>query len=92
MYFFLHFGTQVLRFIMYVDPLHLVIHADSIYYSVYGGLSITQDGDTALILASGRCETEAVVELIKAGANLNLLNNVCLCSVSSDSSQVIVLM
>ena len=46
---------------------------------------ITQDGDTALILASGPCGTKAerggteavVVELLKAGANVNLQNNVC---------------
>ena len=40
---------------------------------------ITQDGDTALILASGQCGTEAVVELVEAGANVNLQNNVCGC-------------
>ena len=38
---------------------------------------ITQDGDSALILASGPCGTEAVVELVKKGANVNLWNNVC---------------
>ena len=42
---------------------------------------ITQDGDTALILASGHGRTEAVVELLKAGANVNLQNNVCWCCV-----------
>ena len=42
---------------------------------------ITQDGDTALILASGPCGTKAVVELVKAGADVNLQNNVCWCCV-----------
>ena len=42
---------------------------------------ITQDGDSALILASGPCGTEAVVELVKAGADVNLQNNVCWCCV-----------
>ena len=42
---------------------------------------ITQDGNTALILASGHCGSEAVVELVKAGAVVNLQNNVCWCCV-----------
>ena len=42
---------------------------------------ITQNGDTALILASGQCGTEAIVELVKAGADVNLQNNVCWCCV-----------
>ena len=42
---------------------------------------ITQYGNTALILASGQCGTEAVVELVKAGADVNLQNNVCWCCV-----------
>ena len=41
----------------------------------------TQNGDTALILASGERGTEAVVELVRAGANVNLQNNVCWCCV-----------
>ena len=54
---------------------------------------ITQDGDTALILASGQCGTEAVVELVKAGANVNLQNNVCwgfvwICSLTKPCSHV----
>ena len=42
---------------------------------------ITQYGDTALNLALGQCGTEAVVELVKAGADVNLQNNVCWCCV-----------
>ena len=42
---------------------------------------ITQYGNTALILASGQCGTEAVVELVKAGADVNLQTNVCWCCV-----------
>ena len=42
---------------------------------------ITQDGDTALTLASEYCGTEAVVELVRAGAEVNLLTNVCWCCV-----------
>ena len=38
---------------------------------------ITQDGNTALMRAARYCESEAVVELVKAGANVNLQNNVC---------------
>ena len=40
---------------------------------------ITQYGDTALMRAARYCESEAVVELVKAGANVNLQNNVCHC-------------
>ena len=38
---------------------------------------ITQDGNTALILASRGYVTEVIVQLVKAGANVNLQNNVC---------------
>ena len=38
---------------------------------------ITQDGFSALILAVWNGHTEMVVELVKAGANLDLQNRVC---------------
>ena len=38
---------------------------------------ITQDGHSALILAAWGGHTEVVVELVKANANLNLQNKVC---------------
>ena len=38
---------------------------------------ITQDGWSALMYAALRGRTEVVVELVKAGANLNLQNTVC---------------
>ena len=38
---------------------------------------ITQDGDSALILAAKYGYTEMVVELVKAKANLDLQNKVC---------------
>ena len=38
---------------------------------------ITQDGDTALMLAAWSGHTEVVVELVKAKANLDLQNKVC---------------
>ena len=41
---------------------------------------ITQEGNTALMLAS-RCGTEAIILLLKAGADVNLQNNVCWCCV-----------
>ena len=37
---------------------------------------VTQDGDSALTLAARRCLTDVVVELVKAGANLDLQNKV----------------
>ena len=37
----------------------------------------TQDGNSALIEAARSGETEVLVELVKAGANLNLQNRVC---------------
>ena len=37
---------------------------------------VTQDGDSALILAASLGLTDVVVELVKAGANLNLQNKV----------------
>ena len=43
--------------------------------SYYTCLS-SQDGDSALMEAAYRGKTEVVVELIKAGANLNLQNKV----------------
>ena len=39
---------------------------------------ITQDGESALMRAAYRGQTEVVVELVKAGADLNLQNKVCL--------------
>ena len=38
---------------------------------------ITQDGTSALMNAVHYGETEVVVELVKAGANLDLQNTVC---------------
>ena len=38
---------------------------------------ITQDGWSALMYAAIEGRTEVVVELVKAGANLNLQNTVC---------------
>ena len=43
--------------------------------SYYTCLS-SQGGNTALMVAAGNGRTELVVELIKAGANLNLQNKV----------------
>ena len=41
-------------------------------------LSVTaQDGNTALILAALLGETDAVVELVRGGANLDLQSKVC---------------
>ena len=53
-------------------------------------LLITQYGDSALMRAAYLGQTEAIVELVKAGADLNLQNKACLnviiISVSSDQS------
>ena len=38
---------------------------------------ITQDGYSALMFAARLGETEVVVELVKAGANVDVQNNVC---------------
>ena len=38
---------------------------------------ITQDGDSALMIAAYRGYTETVAELVKAGTDLNLQNKVC---------------
>ena len=38
---------------------------------------ITQYGDSALVCAADCGKTEVVVELVKAGANLNLQDTVC---------------
>ena len=47
-------------------------------YSEYQCVSYlsSQDGDSALMNAARWCETEVVMELIKAGAHLNLQNKV----------------
>ena len=39
---------------------------------------ITQIGSSALMIAASRGRTETVGELVKAGADMNLQNNVCL--------------
>ena len=40
---------------------------------------LTQSGVSALMIeVAGRCRMEVVEELVKAGANLNLQDNVCL--------------
>ena len=38
---------------------------------------ITQDGASALLAAAREGKTEAVVELVKAGANVDMQNKVC---------------
>ena len=38
---------------------------------------ITQDGNSALMEATKECNTEVVVELVKAGANIDMQNKVC---------------
>ena len=38
---------------------------------------ITQDGDSALMRAASSGKTDVVVELVKAGANLDLQSKVC---------------
>ena len=38
---------------------------------------ITQDGYSALMGAAGWDKTEVVVELVKAGANVDMRDNVC---------------
>ena len=38
---------------------------------------ITQEGVSALMLAAMEGETEVVVELVKAGANVDMQNKVC---------------
>ena len=38
---------------------------------------ITQSGWSALMEAADNCRTEVVVELVKAGANVDLQNYVC---------------
>ena len=40
---------------------------------------LTQDRESALMIAARWGKSEAVVELAKAGANVNLQNNVCHC-------------
>ena len=40
-------------------------------------LHITQDGNSALIKAIKEGNTEVVVELAKAGANIDMQNKVC---------------
>ena len=41
---------------------------------------ILQDGDSALMLAAEEGKTEAVMELVKAGANVDMQNEVCITS------------
>ena len=38
---------------------------------------ITQGGESALMLAARGGETESIVELVKAGANVDMQNTVC---------------
>ena len=38
---------------------------------------ITQRGDSALMMAASEGETKVVVELVKAGANVEMQNRVC---------------
>ena len=41
---------------------------------------ITQRGYSALILAARMATTEVVVELVKAGANVDVQTEVCICT------------
>ena len=49
----------------------------------------TQDGDSALILAARYGRTDVVVELVKAGANLNLQNEVHTLSILHSSYNIL---
>ena len=40
---------------------------------------LTQERESALMIAARCGKSEAIVELVKAGANVNLQNNVCHC-------------
>ena len=49
----------------------------SCHYHIHMSI-ITQDGDTALMLASREGKTEVVDQLINAGATLDLQDKVCI--------------
>ena len=48
-------------------------------YVLYHISVITQEGVSALMLAAAFGKTEVVVELMRAGANVNMQNEVCVC-------------
>ena len=56
----------------------MIVHVHTIYMYTTSSV-ITQYGRSALIWAASEGHTEAVVELVKAGANLDLQDNVCHC-------------
>ena len=45
--------------------------------------TVTQDGESALMKASSYGHTEVVVELVRAGANKDLQNKVCMSQASN---------
>ena len=57
-------------------PRVLHFHPFSFSFLVFIFTLSTQDGDSALTLAAWHGRTDVVVELVKAGANLNLQNKV----------------
>ena len=54
-------------------------HIESMYIVSYCMSAITQWGGSALMLAAVRGKTEVVVELVKAGANVDMQSDVCQC-------------
>ena len=58
--------------LLYIQYMHNVMYIVSYCMSV-----ITQAGNSALMVAAREGETEVVVELVKAGANVDMKNDVC---------------
>ena len=52
------------------------MHIECVCHTIYMSV-ITQDGQSALMMAARCGKTDVAVELLKAGANVDMQNNVC---------------
>ena len=68
---------------MYVVYMYICSCTIGLHYvqcTLYLHMSVmTQNGYSALMVAAMEGKTEVVVELVKAGANVDMQNNVCQC-------------
>ena len=67
-----------MQYLLFVVCDDVSVQRISVYVSYYTCLLIIiQEGASALMLAAGLGKTEVVVELVKAGADMEMQNEVC---------------
>ena len=63
--------------IQYLQCVMTSVYSECVCHTIYMSV-ITQDGQSALMMAARCGKTDVAVELVKAGANVDMQDNVCL--------------